>query len=541
MPRVSHGDTVSLNALEAAGTVLATHSPAMRTAFARPLREQLQSFNFLFPDLQTDDANLLPVTPQTVEHLRALGQTMGDPLPATVEGDSGIPAVYTYFGQFVDHDISFEATDPPVDITSVALAPLSQESIATSIRNQRTSALDLDSVYRTGPMDGVVPYDGEKLRVGTVSRMPNTPPFNSGNIPFKRPPRAVGDDFNDLPRKGPSTDARTDREAQIGDERNDENTIVAQLHVAFLRAHNALIDNGNNFKKAQRLLRQHYQHIVIHDFLKRIADPQVVDDIISNGNQVYKHDRDAFMPIEFSFAAYRFGHTMARNEYDFNLNFNMSGVNGAVPASFALLFTFTALSGELGNQGLGESLTLPENWIVEWEHLIDAAKPGGTARRIDTRLAAPGLFELRGFDGTMLHGEIMSHLAKRNLLRGYLFRVPTGQAVARKLGQTPLTRAEFQQAAATPEEFNALDAGGFVERTPLWYYVLAEAAARTGGKRLGPVGSTIIAEVLIGLVRRSEDSILKGQRRWKPSLPSAQPGTFTLPDLLRFAGVLSGG
>lgn len=77
--------------------------------------------------------------------------------------------------------------------------------------------------------------------------------------------------------------------------------------------------------------------------------------------------------------------------------------------------------------------------------------------------------------------------------------------------------------------------------TPLWYYVLVEAAARTGGQRLGPVGSTIIAEVLVvlvGVTRPSPDSILKGQCHWKPSLPSAQPETFTLADLLRVGGVL---
>ena len=39
----------------------------------------------------------------------------------------------------------------------------------------------------------------------------------------------------------------------------------------------------------------------------------------------------------------------------------------------------------------------------------------------------------------------------------------------------------------------------------LWHYLLAEANHH-GGQRLGPVGSTIIADVLIGLVRRSDDS-----------------------------------
>jgi hypothetical protein len=80
----------------------------------------------------------------------------------------------------------------------------------------------------------------------------------------------------------------------------------------------------------------------------------------------------------------------------------------------------------------------------------------------------------------------------------------------------------------------------FLQRkTPLWlwHYILAEAAFREGGERLGSVGSTIVAEVLVGLVRRSEGSILATEG-WQPTLSSAQSGTFTLADLFSFARVL---
>lgn len=538
MPRLSHGANISLNALEAAGAVIASHNPAMRAAFPPTFRSDLQGFDFLFPQLQQDAANLLPESPQTVQHLRQLGEAMGDPGSTVEPQDSGIPAVYTYFGQFLDHDITLEGglSDALADLSRPDLAPLPQADIRAAIRNLRSAATDLDSVYGTGPSNdpnALVPYDGDKLVIGKVT------PLNVQQKPRLRPPGK--DDFNDLPRKARSSLAAIDREARIGDHRNDENVIVAQLHLAFLRAHNALVDQGNNFKKAQRLLRQHYQHIIIHDFLKRVADPAIVDRIIDDGNQLYDPERRGFfMPLEFSFAAYRFGHTMARDAYDYNLNFNISGEPGTFPASFALLFTFTALSSQIGDFD-----TLPDNWIIEWENLIDAAKPGGTARRIDTKLA-PELFNLRNALGEPLTDpqgrvtQIMRHLAVRNLLRGYLVRIPTGQAVAGALGIPALTPQEIEQAAASQPQVDALRAGGFLEQTPLWYYVLVEAAARTGGKRLGPVGSTLIAEVLVGLVRRSEDSILKGQRRWKPSLPGAQRGTFTLPDLLRHAGVLPG-
>jgi hypothetical protein len=526
---MAHGAFVRLDALEAVGDVLASRQPELAEA-ARPRAMDLQAFDFLFPQLQDDPANLLLESAQTPPDLVALGQTMGEPPPggAGDPGDADIPAAYTYFGQFLDHDITLDAGSAPLaNLMSPGLMPLPRDSIPENIRNVRTGTLDLDSVYGQGPTSDpnpVVPYDGDKLKLGKVTGL------NGQVRPTLRPPGK--DDDNDLPREPRGSDPAHDRAARIGDPRNDENTIVAQLHLAFLRAHNALVDDGDNFKKAQRLLRQHYQHIVVHDFLKRIADPAIVNDIVDNGNQVFDPTgRDFFMPVEFSFAAYRFGHSMARAAYNFNLNFNHSGQPGTFPASFELLFTFTALTGQLGfGQGTD---TLPDNWIAEWENLIDDGQPFDKARRIDTQLA-PALFGLRDEVGTPLAG-LHSHLAVRNLLRGYLVRMPTGQAVAQALGITPLTPAQIQAAAGSPSQVTVLQSGGFLSRTPLWYYVLAEAA-HGGGQPLGPVGSTILAEVLIGLVRRSPDSILKGNKQWKPSLPSSSPGAFELADLLRLAG-----
>ncbi|MEP7342261.1 MAG: hypothetical protein ABI977_31320 [Acidobacteriota bacterium] len=200
------------------------------------------------------------------------------------------------------------------------------------------------------------------------------------------------------------------------------------------------------------------------------------------------------------------------------------------------MFTFTALQGQLGNFD-----TLPDNWIIEWENFVAGGKRN-RARRIDTQMVEP-LFELKHFDGSALPGEVV-RLAVRNLLRGYLLRMPTGQAVAHALKLEPLKPSEIEKVAASVEapaggekQLDVLREAKFLERTPLWYYILAEAAARADGQHLGPVGSTIIAEVLIGLIRRSDDSILR-TKGWKPTLPSAQKDTFTLADLLKFAGVL---
>jgi len=161
------------------------------------------------------------------------------------------------------------------------------------------------------------------------------------------------------------------------------------------------------------------------------------------------------------------------------------------------------------------------------------------ARRFDPQLAAlvngetKALFGLRALDGSLEQG-LAARLAARNLLRGYRLRLPTGQAVADRLGLPVLTPDQIR--AAAPDQQQALEAGGFLDRTPLWFYLLAEARHH-GGAHLGPVGSTIVAGVLIGLVRRSADSIL-GDSDFAPSLPAATAGTFELADLLRFAGVL---
>ena len=542
MARILHGDPLPVPAAVEVVNVLlpriADAQPELAARLGPVLRAvtgNLQAFDFLFPDLQGDPGNLLPAPPEATDtptKLAALGRAMIDPGDLGPAADSAILAVYTYFGQFVDHDVTFETGTPKASdmVNNPALGPLDLVTIKAKVKNARTGTLDIDSVYNLDLSDPEV-VNGDRLGIGTVTPVSANPPGCSK--PFCRPARYVGDDANDLPRKPPSGDIQTDREAKIGDPRNDENLIISQLHLAFLRAHNAIVDTGQDFAAARKMLRQHYQHIVLHDFLPRIADAAIVDDILQNGNKVYDPD-DAyfFLPLEFSFAAYRFGHTMIRDDYDFNTNFNR--VDGAFPATLALLFTFTALSGELGG-----GATLPDNWIIEWDRIVDLG-PGSTpdlARRLATRLASPGVFALHHLDGTVLPGD-EAILPLRNLLRGYLLRLPTGQAVATNLGLTPMTAAEIESATASPEEVAALQDGGFSARTPLWYYILAEAAHHEDGKKLGPVGSTLVAEVLIGLARRSEDLILTNPTWSGPTLPSAAPGTFTLTDLLRFAGVL---
>jgi Animal haem peroxidase len=522
MSRLGHGEVATPNTLSRTRRAI---QRAGKVASALP---PTSDFEYLFPQLQTDPANRLPPTPQTVSALVTLGKSMTeiageDILPV---GDSPIPAVFTYFGQFLDHDITLEEKSATIEqLSNANLVPL---PTIDGITNTRSATLDLDSVYG-GLID---PTNPNKMAVGPVS------PLNRPQPPTKPVPGKSL--FNDLPRQPPSADPKEDRAAIIGDPRNDENTIVAQLHTAFLKAHNSLVDDGMSFEAAKMALTLRYQNIVLHDFLPRICDPAVVADVLTKGCMCYDDKRKIFMPLEFAVAGYRFGHSMVRTAYDFNLNFSPFSGPPVIPASLELLFTFTALSGQLapGNppDPADATPTLPENWVIEWERIADM---GGQipqkARAIDARLT-PMLFGLRNVLGQPASNDetspaakdIAPRLAVRNLLRGYLFGLPTGQAVARAIGVAPLEGAALL--AALPTAAMKTAAEPFKTASPLWFYILAEAGNPAGanGKHLGPVGSRIVAETLVSLIRRSPISALgKGH---DPTLKN-----FKLADLLRLA------
>lgn len=438
-----------------------------------PVQQSESGLAFMFPTLQ-NPADRLPVSPATVQGLIDLAVAMADPAEGQTDQNSDIPAVFTYFGQFLDHDISKidalpGALDPNLR-TAAAKGPMTDP--LNQLENQRLAPLDLDSVYTKAPEDQ---GNSGKLRLGKVSPNPVGPQFR---VPGK-------DDENDLPRNPRSPDEKFDRAAQIGDERNDENLIVAQLHVAFLRAHNELVVQHGDRLKAREELTRLYHEIVFTDFLPRIADLGVLNRVLTKGRSAWNPANLADVPLEHAGAAYRFGHSMVRSHYDFNLNFGRGGRLISPATRFDLLFVFTALSGQVGNAQLGETDTVPDNWIIDWSRIAVTEM----ARPIDT-VISPAMGDLRDLQGRPLVSG-MQFLTERNLLRGYLFGLPTGQAVARQIGAPVLEGAALiatlpaaQRAAAEP----------FKDASPLWFYILAEAGA-AGGK-LGVVGSTIVIETL---------------------------------------------
>jgi hypothetical protein len=284
----------------------------------------------------------------------------------------------------------------------------------------------------------------------------------------------------------------------------------------------------------------------VHDYLKTVTLPGVVEKVMLGGPKHYRPGKGKiFMPLEFSVAAYRFGHTMVRAAYDHNRNFGRAvDVPPVIPSSpFNLLFLFT---GKSPTPFGGDTDTLPFNWIIEWDRFVDhgSAFADRFARRIDTRIAFP-LGELANEGNNAANpppvNELLKHLARRNLLRGYLLSLPTGQAAAAAMGVAPLTATELRQ--GNSDAVNAaLNDHGFVERTPLWYYLLKEAEVRANGTSLGELGSRIVCETIVGLLRHDEGSYLNDDGGWNPSrgvkLANGDP-IVTIADFLRFAGVMA--
>src|SRR6185369_2887623 len=282
--RLPHGGPL---ALESSDAVLADNAGEFVIS-AAPLEPQSWPFGYIFPKLACPDSKPPDVLEEgtVVEYLKALGDenVMVDD-PINIRGVP-IPTAYTFFGQFVDHDITHEITTEKTVLSNAELKPLSCEE-AKALRNARSPNLELDSVY--GSVSGVIPprdgYNPEKFRIDRVSKPKGLPP-GKGEI-------------NDLPRGPKTPNHETDRVALIGDSRNDENIITAQLHVAFLHAHNALIERGYSFAKARKKLVQHYQWIVLEDFLPRVADWAVIKKIRAKGPKFFKPSRESlFTPLE---------------------------------------------------------------------------------------------------------------------------------------------------------------------------------------------------------------------------------------------------
>lgn len=498
--RVAHGDTSGVG--------------------GAPVANPLSGLRHLFPELVRDPNSLLPESSEILDNLARLGDSMRDRAPVGIN-NSTIHSGYTYLGQFIDHDIIFtQITRQARDLTDSCmlgdsqLRPFETSFIYREVTNQRTKILELETVYggsEPAPRD---PTDERLMALGRVVK-------HAGANPSI-------DDSQDLPLSNVGT-MSGNRVPQIGDPRNDQTVILSQLHVAFLRAHNAIVRKLNcTFDQAQLLLRQHYLWMIVHDFLmnrvaliNRVAQKRIVEGVLNSTEPRYAPEPGHFfLPLEFTSAAFRFGHSMIRSSY--YLNDDLPG------AELRNLFILNAVKNPAG----GSFISLPLRKLVSWKEFL----PGGenVARSLDTQLVEPLLAVLDAKEQIV---PCEARLAVQDLKRGYMMRLPTGQAIARACKFPVLTEDELLNACANVQQREILLHSPLLYRTPLWFYLLAEAKAQEGGNCLGQLGSYLVSEVLIGLVRRLPYSFIN-QPQWSPTL-GLTPGEFGLKDLFLLAGVLS--
>jgi len=420
-----------------------------------------------------------------------------NPGPANPDSPSSrMTAGMTFLGQFIDHDITFDPT-----------SSLERQADPAAVTNFRTAALELDSVYGAGP--GASPHLYDQSVDGGATTLLVEPNPNAAALSRGGAPRF------DLPRNSQGVPL-------IGDPRNDENVVVSQLQLAFLRFHNAMVAKLRSeqpgltprrlFAEAQRLTRWHYQWIVLHEFLPATIGRGKTRFILRQGLKcVHWKGRHPFIPVEFAVAAYRFGHSQVRPSY--RVNFGPA----AGQELFLFFFDGTLPAGQPDPEDMRGGVRAGRRF-VDWQTFFDFGD-GNVRRnkRIDARLSSV-LFNLPGTPP----GEPAS-LAQRNLLRHLTFGLPSGQAVARALGAPELA----------PGDLAALKPLGLDRSAPLWWYVLKEAEVFRGGARLGPVGGRIVGDVLIGLLLGDPMSFLNVHPGWKP-----EGDHFRMTDLLKTAGVV---
>ena len=519
-----------------------TAMPAITVQQPRPCTTP-QTFGRMFPSLpaarwnkadSSDAASVFIKDGLLLQKLSAniMAEDEADPTPegqADDEENDSIDAGYTYVGQFLDHDITLDKT------SSLTVAVQAEQVV-----NFRTPLFDLDSMYGSGPLSSTHLYESDSMHLKIGTLLQNSAYANA----------------HDLPRDANGT-------ALTGDARNDENVIIAQFHSIMLRFHNQVVDDvqlarpalspTQVFNEARRIVTLHYQWAILTDFLPKMIGDAATNAVVQppagrpdeGRGRADWHTTLRFynpcngMPVEFSHAAYRFGHSMVRPIYR---------LNETMPTRLAVFTGFGS-----GIPDLTGFRPISTNLAIDWKFFFDI----GQTRKIGVPQVAYKM------DGSLVHplsllppgsinglGPIV--LSDRNLLRGLQFGLPSGQDVARAMGIAPLPNDQILIGKATGD---AADAKKITDidpmlagKTPLWTYVLAESLATSypvrDGKisgellhpyRLGPVGGRIIAETFVGLIQNDANSVINASG-FRPNVRyTTTLGKFGFADIVRVA------
>jgi len=417
----------------------------------------------------------LPALPSDEAFIRKLGTSCGVQVSSAGSNgkdDASGAAGWTVLGQFIAHDITADRS------------PLVDRANVDALKNVRRQKLNLEFLYGGGPAGDPYLYDvhdSAKLLLG----------------------------LNDA---GKAEDLQRNAQgiAIIVDPRNDSHLLMAQMQVLFFKFHNRIVDwlRGKGtpeqrvFSEAQRLVQWHYQWIILREFLPELIGESLTNALLAGDSRYYRPAADPFIPLEFADAAYRYGHGQLRETYRLN------------PATEAVSL-FPELVG---------FRPVPASRVVDWAEFFDVPgrTPAQRAKKIDG-LVCSSIMNLPVALTGDVEVEAFHSLAARDLQRGHAVGLPSGEAIARHIGATPLTREQA-----------GLGSMGWDQETPLWYYVLKESEVQGNGDRLGEVGGRIVGEVLVGLLDHDPNSFRALQPDWRPELPSRTAGTFTIADLVTF-------
>ena len=438
-----------------------------------------------------------------------------------------LPAGYTYLLQFIAHDM----------VDSVPSFGISGRNIIPGARNARLAPLMLETLYGSSPdevphaymlterqlQNGLVPRI--RLRVGR--RASTTPgghpsPERDPYCPF----RDIARNTSQKTADGVQDASEHLTEAMLADVRNDAHALISQLTILFQLLHNhviSLLEGATTptaetlrlppgelayreFECARMVVTLIYRNIIEKDVLRRILDTRIHRRYLIEKKPLL--DRGKGIPQEFSFGAFRFAHAIVRDSYKLN-SFSSEGATDE-----ALLLS--ASLAHLNEMGIDPLVKLPlkENWFVDWAHFFENSK--GIEPNFSRKIAphypvalsvAPITFPIKvpGVDaGGLMHRDLVSAA-----FAGVL-SVPALIRTAREKGIEIIEDFSVWQGRlrtwlnSIEHLFSPSDVSRLVEDPPLPFFVLFEAAGigRTDeadcGERLGPLGSLIVAETILG-------------------------------------------
>jgi hypothetical protein len=431
------------------------------------------------------------------------------------DDNPGIPSGYTYLTQLIAHDLSHVATSLPVRLFG--------EAANTNLRREK---LSLETLYGGGPLESPSAYVFGNGR-DALRNMMRLGLVNSTDEPARDIPRAACPHLNETDRKGLP-------EVLIADQRNDDNVILSQFTALFHLLHNGVLavlppaseskalqgrlrKETERFERTQFFVGSLYRRIIAKDVLKRLMDPQVysaytgsgwppklVSDGMNNGNGV---------PVEFSHAAIRIGHSMVRSGYVLNAGADSLGIFDIVTTTSARRPGF---------------MPLKPDWIVQWSRFFDMGVDFGegpkfnASRRIHpnythtlTRERLAPSFDDSGTIGLQYRDLIRCASVPMRSVRSIIDILRKDARLSPIIAAHPLLNDPAQRKiiirdwlTLEPGTLTADDIDMLSGDPPLHFFVLFEAAQLRRGLSLGPVGSAIIGEVMLGILKQPNPPVI---------------------------------